>query len=112
MTKQAAATALLLICYPSTSCPGAAGKPEKIVDKIVAGRLDKFYGEVCLLEQAFIMDSDHKVRVLTCLGRGRCGCQVVHGWCIVALQMWRTVNACAPAACYPTAAAAAVAGCS
>ncbi|KAI7839700.1 hypothetical protein COHA_006507 [Chlorella ohadii] len=39
-----------------------SGKPEKIVDKIVAGRLDKFYGEVCLLEQAFIMDSDHKVQ--------------------------------------------------
>ena len=41
-----------------------AGKPEKIVDKIVAGRLDKYYGEVCLAEQAFIMDSDHKVCLL------------------------------------------------
>lgn len=40
----------------------AAGKPEKIVDKIVAGRLDKYYGDVCLLEQAFIMDADLKVK--------------------------------------------------
>ena len=34
------------------------------MDKIVAGRLDKYYGEVCLAEQAFIMDSDHKVCLL------------------------------------------------
>ncbi|KAL4434430.1 hypothetical protein ABPG75_000871 [Micractinium tetrahymenae] len=39
-----------------------SGKPEKIVDKIVAGRLDKYYGEVCLLEQAYIMDGDLQVR--------------------------------------------------
>ncbi|PSC75347.1 elongation factor Ts [Micractinium conductrix] len=39
-----------------------SGKPEKIVDRIVAGRLDKFYGEVCLLEQAYIMDGDLKVQ--------------------------------------------------
>lgn len=32
------------------------GKPEKIVDKIVEGRLNKFYGEVCLLEQKFVKD--------------------------------------------------------
>ncbi|EFN51349.1 hypothetical protein CHLNCDRAFT_37444 [Chlorella variabilis] len=40
----------------------SSGKPEKIVDKIVAGRLDKYYGEVCLAEQAFIMDGDLKVQ--------------------------------------------------
>ena len=32
------------------------GKPAAIVDKIVDGKLNKFYGEVCLLEQAFIKD--------------------------------------------------------
>ena len=32
------------------------GKPAQIVDKIVDGKLNKFYGEVCLLEQAFIKD--------------------------------------------------------
>ena len=33
------------------------GKPEKILDKIVEGRLSKFYEEVCLLEQPFIKDN-------------------------------------------------------
>lgn len=34
------------------------GKPEKIVDKMVEGRLGKYYEEFCLLEQAFIKDPD------------------------------------------------------
>lgn len=38
------------------------GKPEKIVDRIVAGRLEKFFQEVCLLEQPFIKDSDKTVQ--------------------------------------------------
>ncbi len=33
------------------------GKPEKIVDKVVEGRLSKFYEEVCLYEQPFIKDN-------------------------------------------------------
>ncbi|MBF8254219.1 MAG: translation elongation factor Ts (EF-Ts) [Deltaproteobacteria bacterium] len=37
------------------------GKPEKIVDKIVEGKLERFYSEACLLEQAFIKDPDQKV---------------------------------------------------
>jgi len=39
----------------------ASGKPEAIVDKIVAGQLSKFYSEICLLEQDFVMDTDQKV---------------------------------------------------
>ncbi|WP_018294888.1 translation elongation factor Ts [Mariprofundus ferrooxydans] len=39
----------------------ASGKPEAIVDKIVAGQLSKFYSDVCLLEQDFVMDTDKKV---------------------------------------------------
>ena len=35
----------------------AEGKPEMVVDKIVEGRLSKFYEEVCLYEQPFIKDS-------------------------------------------------------
>jgi len=35
----------------------AEGKPEKVVDKIVEGRLQKFYEEVCLLEQPFVKES-------------------------------------------------------
>lgn len=37
------------------------GKPEKVVDKIVDGKIERFYSEVCLLEQAFIKDPDKKV---------------------------------------------------
>jgi elongation factor Ts len=38
------------------------GKPEKIVDKIVAGRISKYFEEICLLEQAFVKDPDKKVK--------------------------------------------------
>ena len=37
------------------------GKPAKIVDKMVEGRVDKYYKENCLLEQAFIKDPDKSV---------------------------------------------------
>ena len=39
----------------------ASGKPENILEKIVDGRVEKFYAESCLLEQQFIKDSDRKV---------------------------------------------------
>ncbi|MDQ6970267.1 MAG: translation elongation factor Ts [Mariprofundus sp.] len=39
----------------------ASGKPEAIVEKIVSGQLNKFYSEICLLEQDFVMDTDKKV---------------------------------------------------
>lgn len=38
------------------------GKPENVVEKIVAGRLEKFYQENCLLEQPFIKDNDKSVQ--------------------------------------------------
>jgi elongation factor Ts len=34
------------------------GKPEKVVDRIVEGRMEKFFSEVCLLEQAYVKDLD------------------------------------------------------
>jgi elongation factor Ts len=40
------------------------GKPENVVSKIVEGKLDKFYGTVCLLEQGFIKDPDHTIKDL------------------------------------------------
>ena len=40
------------------------GKPEKIADKIVEGRLKKYYSEVCLYEQAFVKDADMKIEEL------------------------------------------------
>ncbi len=38
-----------------------SGKPEKVVEKIVEGKMERFYSECCLLEQPFIKDPDHKV---------------------------------------------------
>ncbi|HET9582093.1 MAG TPA: translation elongation factor Ts [Gemmatimonadota bacterium] len=38
-----------------------SGKPPEIAEKIATGRLDKWYQEVCLLEQAFVKDPDRKV---------------------------------------------------
>jgi elongation factor Ts len=37
------------------------GKPEKILDKIVDGKIEKYYSEVCLLEQAYVKDPDKTV---------------------------------------------------
>ncbi|HUV14035.1 MAG TPA: translation elongation factor Ts [Acidobacteriota bacterium] len=42
----------------------AEGKPEQIANKIVEGRLKKYYSEVCLLEQPFIKDSDMTIEEL------------------------------------------------
>ncbi len=38
------------------------GKPEHIMDRIIEGKLKKFYDENCLLEQAFIKDPDIKIK--------------------------------------------------
>ena len=37
------------------------GKPENIINKMVDGRITKFYQESCLMEQTYIKDSDKKV---------------------------------------------------
>ena len=37
-------------------------KPEKVIDKIVEGKLERFYSEVCLLEQTYIKDGDLTVK--------------------------------------------------
>jgi elongation factor Ts len=41
-----------------------SGKPEQVIQKMVEGRLAKFYEEVCLLEQAFVMDPQTKIAAL------------------------------------------------
>ena len=38
------------------------GKPEKIVEKMVEGRLGKYFEEICLLDQTFVKDPDQKVK--------------------------------------------------
>ncbi len=40
------------------------GKPEHIVEKMVEGRIDKFFGKICLLEQPFIKDTDITIEEL------------------------------------------------
>ena len=39
----------------------ASGKPDKILEKIADGKLEKYFGDFCLVEQAFIKDPDRKV---------------------------------------------------
>ncbi|HWP34415.1 MAG TPA: translation elongation factor Ts [Thermodesulfobacteriota bacterium] len=53
-----------------------SGKPEPVLDRIVEGKLEKFFAEVCLLEQPFALDSDKTVaEVLAAAGRAA-GAQV------------------------------------
>jgi elongation factor Ts len=40
------------------------GKPEKIIEKMVEGRIEKYYKEVCLLEQPWIKDPDKTIKQL------------------------------------------------
>ncbi len=40
------------------------GKPEKIIERMVEGRVEKFYKENCLLEQAFVKDTDKSIQDL------------------------------------------------
>lgn len=42
----------------------AEGKPEQVIEKIVAGRMSKFYEEFCLLEQPFVKDDKVKIKDL------------------------------------------------
>jgi len=39
----------------------SSGKPENVVDKIVNGKLEKLYSEICLLDQQYIKDTDKKI---------------------------------------------------
>ncbi|MGI8908007.1 MAG: translation elongation factor Ts [Candidatus Sumerlaeaceae bacterium] len=79
------------LCVSRTEVPSAAldnekevyrkqalneGKPEKIVDKIVEGRVAKYYGEVCLLEQAYVQDPDQKVEQYVKQAGGKFGGEV------------------------------------
>jgi elongation factor Ts len=41
-----------------------AGKPQKVIDKIVEGKMERFYSEVCLLEQTYVRDSDLTIKEL------------------------------------------------
>jgi elongation factor Ts len=49
------------------------GKPAEIAEKIAQGRMEKYYQEVCLLEQSFIKDSGKTIRDLLSEATGRVG---------------------------------------
>lgn len=38
------------------------GKPENIIEKIIMGQINKFYGDICLLEQQFVKDTDKTIQ--------------------------------------------------
>ena len=40
------------------------GKPEEIAEKMVTGRINKYYSEICLLEQTFVIDGESKVQAV------------------------------------------------
>jgi len=48
-----------------------SGKPDNIIDKIIEGQINKFFGEICLVEQAFVIDPDQRVgKVVDALAKG------------------------------------------
>jgi len=50
-----------------------SGKPEKVLDRIVEGQLDRFYKDTCLLDQPFIKQSDRSVAEIVQEAAGRFG---------------------------------------
>ena len=51
----------------------ASGKPQNIAEKMVAGKMEKFYEEVCLLEQPFIKDQTMSIAQLIAAKIGKLG---------------------------------------
>ena len=49
------------------------GKPEKVIQKIVDGKIEKYYGDVCLLEQAYVKDQNITVSDLLTELRAKVG---------------------------------------
>lgn len=54
----------------------ASGKPANIIEKMVEGRIRKFYEEVVLEEQAFIMDPDKKIKDIVADAAKECGSDI------------------------------------
>lgn len=63
-----------------------SGRPDNIIEKMVEGRLRKFYEEVCLLEQTFVIDGESKVsKVLEEAGKAAGGDIKVSGFALYVL---------------------------
>jgi elongation factor Ts len=54
-----------------------SGKPENIVEKMVSGKMEKFYGEACLLEQPYIKDDKATVTQYLQRRGKEAGCEFV-----------------------------------
>ena len=54
-----------------------SGKPEQVIEKMVSGRIEKFYSECCLIDQTFIKDSDKSINDLLVELRARTGENIV-----------------------------------
>jgi elongation factor Ts len=54
-----------------------AGRPEKVHEKIIEGKLEKFYEDSCLMEQSFVKDPDRKIGDLVKEFSGKVGENVV-----------------------------------
>lgn len=63
-----------------------SGRPDNIIEKMVEGRLRKFYEEVCLLEQTFVIDGESKVsKVIEEAGKAAGGDVTVSGFALYVL---------------------------
>ena len=66
----------------------ASGKPDEIIEKMVEGRLRKYYEEVCLMEQTFVIDNETKVsKAVEAAGQDVGGGIKVTG--LQAIRAWR-----------------------
>lgn len=54
-----------------------SGKPENIVEKMVSGKMEKFYGEACLLEQPYIRDDKSTVQQHLAARGKEAGCELI-----------------------------------
>ena len=54
-----------------------AGKPEKVIDRIVQGKLEKFFSEVCLLEQSYVREPELTVKELIDSHIGKLGENII-----------------------------------
>jgi len=53
------------------------GKPEKIVDKIIAGKIEKFFSEVCLIEQSYVREPEVTIKELLDSRIGKLGENII-----------------------------------
>ena len=51
-------------------------KPANIIDRIIEGKLQKFYADVCLMDQPSIRDDKQKVQTLVTSAAGQAGCDI------------------------------------